>query len=147
VDTTIALSPDIVSDDKLRKARLEDGFYNIIDGERLSAGKTLSVINPATGKQLAIVPDVDRAQLNKAVSAARKAFSGWRAVPLRQRKAMLTSLLNKIDEYAEGLSVLLTAEQGRPLAQTEWEIDLLTKAFGPALGQMECMRKNKRFLT
>ncbi len=78
MDTTIAFSADIVSDDQLKKARLEDGFYNIIDGERLSVGKTLSVINPATGKQLAIVPDVDRAQLNKAVSAARKAFSGWR---------------------------------------------------------------------
>ena len=143
MDTTIAFSADKVSDDKLKKARLEDGFYNIIDGERLSAGKTLSVINPATGKQLAVVPDLDRAQLDKAVSAARKAFSGWRAVPLRQRKAILTSLLNKIDEYAEGLSVLLTAEQGRPLAQAEWEIDLLTKAFGPALGQMELHEKEQ----
>jgi hypothetical protein len=46
--------------DKLKKAKLENGFYNIIQGERAYAGKTLSVINPATGTQLAIAPDVDR---------------------------------------------------------------------------------------
>jgi hypothetical protein len=45
------------------------GFYNIIDGEKVSANKRLSVINPATGKQLAAVPDVDRTLLNKAISA------------------------------------------------------------------------------
>jgi hypothetical protein len=59
---------------ELKKAKLENGFYNIIDGERVSASNGLSVINPATGKHLATVPDVDRALLNKAISAARNAF-------------------------------------------------------------------------
>ena len=43
---------------------------------RVSIGKRLSVINSATGMQLAAVPDVDRALLNKAISDARNAFSG-----------------------------------------------------------------------
>jgi len=49
----------------------------ILDGERVSARNRISVINPATGKHLAAVPDVDRALLKKAISAARNAFSGW----------------------------------------------------------------------
>ena len=101
---------------------------------RVSTGKRLSVINPATGKQLAAVPYVDRAMLlNKAINDARNAFSGWGAVPFGHRKTILANLLNKIDDHADELSALLTAEQGGHLAQAWWEIDLLTKAFGPAL--------------
>ena len=85
IDTMNAISVDVEISDKLKKAKLENGFYNLIDGERVSAGKTLSVVNPATGNQLAMVPDIDRVLLNKAVSTARKAFSGWRAVPFSQR--------------------------------------------------------------
>jgi acyl-CoA reductase-like NAD-dependent aldehyde dehydrogenase len=55
----------------------------------------------------------------------------------------LASLLNKIDEHADELSALLTGEQGGPLAQARWEIDLLTKAFGPALMQMELHEKEQ----
>jgi acyl-CoA reductase-like NAD-dependent aldehyde dehydrogenase len=111
---------------------------------RVATGKRLSVINPATGTQLAAVPYVDRAMLlNKAVSAARNAFSGWGAVPFGRRKTILANLLNKIDDHADELSVLLTAEQGGPLAQARWEIDLLTKAFGPALMQMELHEKEQ----
>jgi delta 1-pyrroline-5-carboxylate dehydrogenase len=107
IDTMNAISVDVEISDGLEKAKLENGFYNLIDGERVSAGKTLSVVNPATGNALAIVPDIDRVLLNKAVSAARKAFSGWRAVPFSERRAMLASLLDKISEHEEELIVLL----------------------------------------
>jgi acyl-CoA reductase-like NAD-dependent aldehyde dehydrogenase len=136
MDTIDVLSMDAERNDNSRKARLENGFYNIIDGEKVAASKKLSVINPVTGKQLAAVPDVDRALLNKAISDARNAFSGWDAVPFERRKAILASLLNKIDDHTDELSALLTTEQGGPLAQARWEIDLLTRAFGPALLQM-----------
>jgi hypothetical protein len=43
---------------KLKSAKIEDGFYNIIGGQRSGAGRKLSVINPATGKELATVPDI-----------------------------------------------------------------------------------------
>src|ERR1700730_553037 len=136
MDRIDALSVDAEQNDNLKKAKLENGLNNIIDGEKVSASKRLSVVNPATGKQLAAVPDVDRTLLNKAISAAGNAFSGWGAVPFGRRKAILASLLNKIDDRADELCALLTAEQGGPLAQARWEIDLLTKAFGPALMQM-----------
>jgi len=132
MDTIDALSVDAERNDKWKKANLEKGFDKLVDAERVSTSKRLSVINPATGKQLAAVPDVDRALLNKSISDARIAFSGWGAVPFGRRKATLASLLERIDEHADELSALLTAEQGGSLAQARWEIDLLTKAFGPA---------------
>src|SRR4029077_21211925 len=122
---------------KLESAKIEDGFYNIIGGQRFSAARKLSVINPATGKELATVPDVDAASLDDAVDAARKAFPAWRALPLARRKQALCEVLTEIDRHAEELSVLLTAEQGRPLFQARWEIGLLTKLYGPAFMQMD----------
>ena len=130
-------------DEKLKKAKLEHGFYNIIDGKRVFGGKTLSVVNPATGKHLANVPDVDHTLLDEAVSAAQRAFSAWRALPTSQRKVILTSVLNRMNDHAEELSVLLTVEQGGPLAIARFYLDLLTKAVGPALMQMELHEKEQ----
>ena len=92
---------------------------------------------------LAAVPDVDRALLRKAVSTAREAFSRWGAVPFGRRKAIMASLLNKIADHADELSALLSVEQGGSLAQARWEIDLLTKAFGPALMEMALYENGK----
>jgi acyl-CoA reductase-like NAD-dependent aldehyde dehydrogenase len=135
--------PHVETNVSLQQAKLKNSFYNIIDGARVSAGKALSVINPATGQHLAAIPDVDvdRALLHKAINDARNAFSGWGAVPFGRRKAILASLLNRIDDHADELSALLAAEQGGLLAQARWEIDLLTKAFGPALMRMELHEK------
>src|SRR5258708_31320883 len=91
-----------------------------------------------------MVPFNDRVLLNKAVITARKAFSGWRAVPFSQRRAILTSLLDKISEHEEELIVLLTAERGGTLGQARWEIDLITKALGPAVLQMELREEEQR---
>jgi acyl-CoA reductase-like NAD-dependent aldehyde dehydrogenase len=124
-------------DEKLQKTKLEHGFYNIIDGKRVLTGMTLSIVNPATGVQLATVPDVDHTLLDEAVSAAQRAFSEWRAVPTSQRKVILTSLVNRMNDHADELSVLLTAEQGGPIAIARFYLDLLTKAMGPALMRME----------
>ena len=130
---------------KLKSAKIEDGFYNIIGGQRSAAARKLSVINPATGKELATVPDIVAASLDDAVDAARKAFPGWHALPLARRKEILSEVLTEIDRHAEELSVLLTAEQGRPLLQARWEIDLLTKLYGPAFMQMEVVFQKWRW--
>jgi acyl-CoA reductase-like NAD-dependent aldehyde dehydrogenase len=121
----------------LASAKLDDGFYNIIGGKRLSAARTLSVINPATGEELAVVPDIVAASLDDAVDAARKAFPAWQALPCARRKETLSAVLTAIDRHAEELSVLLTAEQGRPLVQARWEVDLVTKLYGPAFMHMD----------
>ena len=141
MSTIDALSVD--SERKDEKAQFENSFCNIIDGARVSASKRLSVVNRATGKQLAAVPDVNRVLLNKAISAARNAFAGWNATPVGHRKTILVRLLNTIGDHAHELSALLATEQGGSLAQARWEIDLLTKAFGPVLMQMELREKEE----
>jgi aldehyde dehydrogenase (NAD+) len=129
--------------ENLRRAKLENGFYNILNGEKISTSGRLSVTYAATGKQIATIPDVDRALLAIAISWARNACSGWDAVPFGRRKAILADLLSKIDAYSDELSGLLSAEQGVTPAEARWEIDLLTKAFGPALMQMEPNHKKE----
>ena len=71
---------------KLKAARLEAGFYNIIGGQRAVATSQLSVINPATGEELATVPNIVAITLDDAVAAARNAFLSWHTVPLERRK-------------------------------------------------------------
>ena len=115
------------------KAKLENGSYNIVNGERISTGN----------QQLAAVPDLEHALLARAMSAARNAFSGWAAVPFEGRKAILASLFNKLRYRADELSTLLTAEQRVTLAEARWEINLLTDGFGPALMQMEVPRNEQ----
>jgi acyl-CoA reductase-like NAD-dependent aldehyde dehydrogenase len=95
-----------------------------------------------TEEQLSVIPDVNRAFLKKTINEARKAFPGRSAVSFGHRKTILANLLKTIGEHADELSVLLKAEQGGPLVQARWEIELLTKAFGPALMQME-VRENE----
>ena len=112
-------------------------------GENVSLNKRRFVSNLATGKQLAAVSDLDHALLRKATGNARRAFPGWSAVPFGRRKAILAASFNKINDHADELSALLTAEQGGPLAQARWEIDLLAKGFGPALMQMELPQKEQ----
>jgi acyl-CoA reductase-like NAD-dependent aldehyde dehydrogenase len=128
---------ETATDAILASAKLNEGFFNIVGGKRVSAGRKLSVINPANGKHLADVPDITAASLDDAVNAARKAFPAWSTLPLSRRKQALNEVLTEIERHAEELSVLLTAEQGRPLFQARWEIDFLTKLYGPAFLQMD----------
>ena len=52
MDTIDAVSVDAERNDNLKKAKLENGFYNIIDGEKVSPSKRLTLVDPATGKRL-----------------------------------------------------------------------------------------------
>src|SRR4051812_39002832 len=118
MNTNVLRVPELNSERslKLKKAKLDRGFYNLIDGERSSLGGTLPVIDPSTGETLATVPNIDRDGLERAVSAAQKAFPAWRNVPFNERRAMLIAVLNQIEQHIGELSSLLTAEHGRPLA-------------------------------
>ena len=130
MDTINGLSVDAEQQENLKKVKLENGFYNILNGEKISISKRLSVTYAATNKQIATFPDVDRALLAIAISSARNASPGWGAVPFIRRKAILAGLLSKMDDYTDELSALLSAEQGVTPAEARWEIDLLNKAFG-----------------
>jgi acyl-CoA reductase-like NAD-dependent aldehyde dehydrogenase len=133
---------DAERNDNLKKAKLENCFHYIVDAEKPSLDKSPSV-DPAFEKHLGAVPAAQPALLIKAISDARDAFSGWSSTPFARRKAILASLLNKIENHADELSALLATEQRRPLVQARWEIDLLSKAFGPVLMQMDLHEKER----
>jgi acyl-CoA reductase-like NAD-dependent aldehyde dehydrogenase len=82
-------------------------------------GKTTAgVINPATGKVFAQVPECTREQLDEAMNAAHSAFAAWsRDVALRRK--VLLDCATAIKKASEGLVPLLTQEQGKPLAKAE----------------------------
>ncbi|MCH7627638.1 MULTISPECIES: aldehyde dehydrogenase family protein [Novosphingobium] len=99
-----------------------DTYKMLIGGELVSGSATLDVINPATEEVFATVPDATQADLDAAVAAAKKAFPGWAATPIAERKAKLVELANAIFGNIEGFARLLTKEQGKPGTEAQGEI-------------------------
>ena len=99
-------------------------FRLLINGRLVRGAGTLDVLNPATGRVLAAAPRADRAQLDQAVAAAKAAFPGWSATPLRQRAALLVELAEALEAGQGDFARLLTQEQGKPLPHSHWEVDL-----------------------
>jgi len=100
----------------------QNDFSMTIDGRAVHAGERLDVINPATEDVIARVPDCSREQFDEAVAAARTAFPGWRDKSYAERQASLGSIAATLMEHADELKVLLTAEQGKPLADALFEV-------------------------
>ena len=93
----------------------------LIDG-RLEAGDlTMEVINPATAQVLQVAPRASKAQLDKAVAAAKAAFPAWSRTSIETRKAALIKIAETIEANASELARLLTQEQGKPLAAATGE--------------------------
>jgi succinate-semialdehyde dehydrogenase/glutarate-semialdehyde dehydrogenase len=95
-----------------------------VNGAWLDApdGATLPVRNPASGSQLGTVPAFDAASTEKAVSAAHAAFPGWAAKTAKERAILLRRWHDLILQNAADLARLMTAEQGKPLAESRGEI-------------------------
>ena len=95
-----------------------------VDGEwtRAGSGRRFAVHNPATGEQLAEVADLDAADARAAIEAAAAAFPGWAAQTAKQRAAVLRKWFELIMAAQEDLAQLMTAEQGKPLAETRGEV-------------------------
>jgi len=82
----------------------------------------LPVHNPATGAQLGTVPALDAAATERAVAAAHAAFPAWAAKTAKERAAVLRRWNDLILQNAADLAKLMTAEQGKPLAESKGEI-------------------------
>ena len=82
----------------------------------------MTVINPATEEVIARVPDASPENLDAAIAAARNAFPAWATTSIAERKAKLLELARAIMANIEELKRLLTAEQGKPLGDSEFEI-------------------------
>jgi succinate-semialdehyde dehydrogenase/glutarate-semialdehyde dehydrogenase len=84
-------------------------------------GATVEVTNPATTETLARVPDMGAAETRRGIEAAHAAWPAWRALTAKQRGAILRSWYELISANADDLALLMTSEQGKPLAEARGE--------------------------
>jgi len=95
-----------------------------IDGAWVSAAKTFPVHNPASGAQLGTVPDMGADETRKAIAAADAALPAWRAKTGKERAAILRKWNDLILANVEDLALILTSEQGKPLAEAKGEVTI-----------------------
>jgi succinate-semialdehyde dehydrogenase/glutarate-semialdehyde dehydrogenase len=86
------------------------------------AGGSFPVTNPATGAELARVPDMGVDETRRAIEAANAAWPAWRTKTAKDRANILRTWFNLIMKHQEDLAVLMTAEQGKPLAEAKGEV-------------------------
>ncbi|MFG1299844.1 NAD-dependent succinate-semialdehyde dehydrogenase [Xanthobacter sp. V3C-3] len=86
------------------------------------SGATIDVHNPATGAFIGTVPKAGAAETRRAIEAAGEAFKTWRATTAAERAAKLHKLADLIAANSEELAILLTTEQGKPLAEARGEV-------------------------
>ena len=108
---------------KLKDPRLfrEQGF---IDGSWQGAdgGGTLPVHNPATLQPLGVIPNMGVAETRRAIAAASAAMPAWAARTAKDRAAVLRRWFDLMMANQDDLAILMTAEQGKPLAESKGEI-------------------------
>lgn len=97
---------------------------SLIDGVWVNAesGLTLEVDNPADGTVIASVPDCGVAETRRAIAAAEAALPIWRAQTAKQRAAILRRWYELVLLNADDLALILTTEQGKPLAEAKGEV-------------------------
>jgi succinate-semialdehyde dehydrogenase / glutarate-semialdehyde dehydrogenase len=95
-----------------------------VDGQWIDAdsGETFPVDNPATGETIADVPRLGAAETRRAIEAAAAAFPGWSGLVAKERARILRAFADSMMEHQEELAVLMTLEQGKPLAESRTEI-------------------------
>ena len=95
-----------------------------IDGAWCDAddGKTVPVINPATGATLGTVPHMGAQETRRAIDAAQAAWPAWRKKTARERALILRKWNDLMLDNADDLAAIMTAEQGKPLAESKGEI-------------------------
>ncbi len=97
---------------------------NLINGQWVGAdsGQTIDVTDPATGKTIATVPNAGQAETKRAIEAAHNAFPAYAGLTLGERVALMRKLHDTIQDNLEPMAQMLTAEQGKPLAESRAEV-------------------------
>jgi len=94
-----------------------DGAWQDADGR-----KTIAVTNPANGAGLGSVPRMGAGEAKRAVEAAERAWPAWRAKTAKERAVILRKWFDLMMANQEDLAQIMTAEQGKPLAESRGEI-------------------------
>ena len=101
----------------LRQQGFIDGMWCAAD-----SGETIDVTDPATGETLGNVPAMAGAETRRAIEAAERAFTAWRRMTARHRAQVLRKWHDLILAHQEDLARIMTAEQGKPIAEARGEI-------------------------
>jgi succinate-semialdehyde dehydrogenase/glutarate-semialdehyde dehydrogenase len=101
----------------LRTRALVDGTW--VDSDH---GATLAVVNPATASTVAIVASVGASETRRAIEAAEAAMPAWSALPAKERASVLRRWFELMLAHQEDLARIMTAEQGKPLAESRGEV-------------------------
>jgi succinate-semialdehyde dehydrogenase/glutarate-semialdehyde dehydrogenase len=94
----------------------------LIDGEWVTSSKTFPVTDPATGAEVATVPDLGAKDAKRAIDAAARALPAWSAKTAKERAAILKRWFDLVTAETESLAQLMTTEQGKPLAESRAEV-------------------------
>ena len=101
---------------------LKDKAY--VDGAWIAAdaGATFTVTNPVNGKVLATLPDLLEAETRRAIEAANAAWPAWAAKTAKERAVLMRKWFDLMMANQEDLAVIMTSEQGKPLAESRGEV-------------------------
>lgn len=96
----------------------------LLDGKLVEshAQKWMDVVNPATQETLTKVPLCSTLEVARAVDSAKNAFPSWAATPVPQRARVMIKLHSLIQSHMDELSALITAEQGKTLADARGDV-------------------------
>ena len=116
----------------------------LIDGKWVdsASGKTFETINPSTGDTICSVAEGDKADVDLAVKAARKALEskGWRNMAPAQRGRLLNKLADLIEANAKEIAALETLDNGKPIRETrDIDIPLVARHFYHHAGWAQLM--------
>src|SRR6266540_6182163 len=94
-----------------------------IDGawSNAAAGKTLAVLNPATGEPCGKVAHADRADLDRALAAAAKGFNVWRKMSAYDRYKIMRKAADNLRARVDEVATIMTTEQGKPFMEAKGE--------------------------
>ncbi len=101
----------------LRENGYIDGVWTAAD-----SGGTIPVHNPATDAQIGVIPNMGTKETRRAIEAAARALPPWAARTAKERAVLLRRWFDLMLEHQADLAVLMTAEQGKPLAESKGEI-------------------------
>ncbi len=95
-----------------------------INGKWVDAesGATINVTNPANGDLIGTVPRMGEKETEAAIDAAQKAFQTWRNETAATRSAIIRRWYNLLLEHSDDLALIMTLEQGKPLAEAKGEV-------------------------
>lgn len=101
---------------------LRDKAYINGEWQAADSGATFEVTNPATGAVLSTLPDMLEAETRRAIEAANAAWPAWAAKTAKERAAVLRKWFDLMMANQEDLAVIMTSEQGKPLAESRGEV-------------------------